>query len=70
MERAFWYGEKLGRDQIRAATEEYRSRYKKVHNDVKNVVPLTGFIKSFQFSKVRLGIEEVIQRHLLQGNSS
>jgi hypothetical protein len=67
LERAFWYGEQpIGGNEIRSAVEEYGRKRGKVHEDVKNLVPMHGFVKSFKFTTIKLGIEKIIKTHRFQ----
>lgn len=67
LERAFWFrSEAIGPDEIRAAAEEYKNRSTRVHNEVKSLVPLTGFIKSFRFGAIKVGIGKIVREHRFQ----
>lgn len=67
LERAFWYGQQpIGGNEVRSAAEEYISKRGKVHADVKELIPLVGFIKSFKFTIITLGIENIVKKHRFQ----
>jgi hypothetical protein len=65
LERAFWMGrQQIHESDLTNAAYWFKNRRDAVHNEVKDLVPLTrGVIKSFQYSKIKVGIEEIVQRY-------
>ena len=65
LERAFSVSsEWVGSKEIKAAVEWYKvNLFDTVHQEVATLIPEYRFRKNFQFSKLRVGMEAIIDRH-------
>lgn len=49
---------------IEKAAFEYRVMARKVHDEIKDLVPLANFIKAFQGEKVKIGFRQILDKYL------
>jgi hypothetical protein len=55
-------GHPLAKD-IEDAATAYREEAKAVHDKIARIVPMTNFVKSLRFNKVKLKFEKIVQEH-------
>ena len=64
MERAFWYESGvITNESIRRATTEYGAISENVHEDVKGIIKILSFVKSFQTMKVKADLGVIIEKY-------